>query len=144
MYKVFYFSSRNRFIMSLNNFTLKEFETKNYKELIQEIIDLREMSFDQFKKVRKRKIKEVNFKQPKTGINVDVRHQYTPNQLINFLSKYGFVVEEIFPINLHVYGKSIIEKNDIYKFDIKKNLELESYKNLIPYASTFMIVAKKK
>ena len=102
------------------------------------------MSFDQFKKIKKRKIKGINFKQPKTGINVDVRHQYTPNQLISFLSKYGFVVEEIFPINLHVYGKSIIEKNDIYKFDIKKNLELKSYKNLIPYASTFMIVAKKK
>ena len=139
-------SSRNRLYnaASLNHFTLKEVETKNYKELIQEIIDLREMSFNQFKKIKKRKIKGVNFKQPKTGINVDVRHQYTPNQLISFLSKYGFIVEEIFPINLHVYGKSIIEKNDIFKFDIKKNLKLKNYKNLIPYASTFMSVAKKK
>ena len=53
-------SSRNRLYnaASLNNFTLKEFETKNYKELIQEIIDLREMSFDQFKKVRKEKLRK--------------------------------------------------------------------------------------
>ena len=139
-------SSRNRLynVASLNQFTVKEVEAKNYRELIQEIIDLKEMSFDKFKKIKKRKIKGVNFKQPKTGINVDVRHQYTPNQLISFLNKYGFVVKEIFPINLHVYGKSIIEKNDVFKFDIKKNLELKSYKNLIPHASTFMVVAKKK
>ena len=42
-----------------------------------------------------------------------------------------------------MHGKSIIEKNDVFKFDIK-NLELKSYKNLIPHASTFMVVAKKK
>ena len=139
-------SSRNRLYnaASLNQFTLKEIETKHFKEIIEEIIDLKNLSFEKFKRIKKRKIKEINFKQPKTGIDVDVRHQYTPNQLINFLAKYDFVVKEIFPINLHVYGKSIIEKNNKFKFDIKKNLKSEIYKSLIPYASTFMIVAKKK
>ena len=74
---------------------VKEVEAKNYRELIQEIIDLKEMSFDKFKKIKKEKSR-VNFKQPKTGINVDVRHQYTPNQLISFLNKYGFVVKKYF------------------------------------------------
>ena len=105
-------SSRNRLynVASLNQFTVKEVEAKNYRELIQEIIDLKEMSFDKFKKIKKRKIKGVNFKQPKTGINVDVRHQYTPNQLISFLNKYGFVVEEIFPINLQCMESQLLKK----------------------------------
>ena len=43
-------SSRNRLynVASLNNLR-QRVEAKNYRELIQEIIDLKEMSFDKFK-----------------------------------------------------------------------------------------------
>ncbi len=139
-------SSRNRLFnaVSLNQFTLKEIETNKLKELIEEIIDLKNFKFKKFKKIKKRKIAEIKFKQPKTGIDVDVRHQYTPNQIINFLEKYNFNVQEIFPINLHVYGKSILKENNLYKLKIKENLKSEIYKTFIPHASTFMVVAKKR
>jgi 2-polyprenyl-3-methyl-5-hydroxy-6-metoxy-1,4-benzoquinol methylase len=139
-------SSRNRLFnaVSLNQFTLKEIDTNKLKDLVEEIIDLKNLKFEEFKKIKKRKITEIKFKQPKTGINVDVRHQYTPNQLINFLDKYNFKVEEIFPINLHIYGNSILKKNNLYKLNIKKNLKYEIYKSFIPHASTFMVIAKKK
>lgn len=139
-------SSRNRLFnaVSLNQFTLEEIKTDKLKELIEEIIDLKNLKFEKFKKIKKRKITEIKFKQPKTGINVDVRHQYTPNQLINFLEKYNFAIEEIYPINLHVYGNSILKENNFFKLKIKDNLKNEVYKTFIPHASTFMVVAKKR
>jgi len=139
-------SSRNRLFnaVSLNEFTLKEIKSKKLQGLVEEIIDLKKLDFKKFKKIKKRKIMEIKFKQPKTGIDVDVRHQYTPNQFINFLEKYGFNVQEIFPINLHVYGKSILKKNDIYKLQIKDTVKHDMYQSFIPHASTFMVVAKKR
>ena len=82
-------SSRNRLYnaASLNQFTLKEIETKHFKEIIEEIIDLKNLSFEKFKRIKKRKIKEINFKQPKTGIDVDVRTSIYSQSINQFSSK---------------------------------------------------------
>lgn len=140
-------SSRNRLFnaISMNDYTLKEIKTKMIKDLVEEIINLKKLNLKNLIKTKKKKIFGVDFKQPKTGIDVNKRHQYTPNQLVNFLIDNNFNIVEIFPINLHIFNVSILKENNEFRFEIKKNTKNKNnLLKFIPYASTFMLMARKK
>ena len=141
------FGTRNRLfnLYSLNKFSLNEVKKKTFNKFYEESIALNNLMFNDFIKLKKNSFEEVPFKQPKTGINVDKRHQFSPLQIVDILNRVGFKVIDIHPINYHPvppikYSKEKNFKlfsNFIYKF--KDNNKLP----YIPFASSFMVTARK-
>ena len=141
------FGTRNRLfnLYSLNKFSLNEVKKKTFNKFYEENIALNNLKFNDFIKLKKNSFEEVPFKQPKTGINVDKRHQFSPLQIVDILNRVGFKVIDIHPINYHPvspikYSKEKNFKlfsNFIYKF--KDNNKLP----YIPFASSFMVTARK-
>ena len=141
------FGTRNRLfnLYSLNKFSLNEIKKKSFNKFYEESIALNNLKFKDFIKLKKNSFEEVHFKQPKTGIKVDKRHQFSPLQIVDILNRTGFKVIDIHPINYHPVPpiKYLKEKNFklfsnfIYKYKDKNKL---SY---IPFASSFMVTAKK-
>lgn len=141
------FGTRNRLfnLYSLNKFSLNEIKKKTFNKFYEESIALNNLKFNDFIKLKKNSFEEVPFKQPKTGINVDKRHQFSPLQIVDILNRVGFKVIDIHPINYHPvppikYSKEKNFKlfsNFIYKF--KDNNKLP----YIPFASSFMVTARK-
>ena len=138
--------SRNRLfnLFSLNKFSLKELQKKTFKKFYLESINLNQLDLKNFLKSKKIKFEEVPFKQPKTGINVNKRHQFSPSQLIDVLERYKFKIIEISPVNYHPSTPKIFSTNINYK---KFSNYISFNKNklsLIPFSSSFMVAAKKK
>ncbi len=141
------FGTRNRLfnLFSLNKFSLKELKEKTFKKFYEESIALTQMNFKSFIKLKKNKFNEVLFQQPKTGINVDKRHQFSPIQICEILKRTKWKVIEFYPINYH----PTVPSN--YNFDQKskkfsKLIYLSKDQNKLPYipfASSFMVLAKK-
>lgn len=141
------FGTRNRLfnLFSLNKFSSKEFKEKTFKKFYDESIALSQMDFKSFIRLKKNKFEEVLFQQPKTGINVDKRHQFSPLQINEILKKTGWKVIDFYPINYHPVVPSK------YNFDQKSKkfsnlIYLSGEQNKLPYipfASSFMVVAKK-
>ncbi len=145
-------SSRNRLfnLFSLNEFSKKEIEGSKFKILYREALNCnKSKNLDEFKKFKSDKISIINFKQPNTGINVNVRHQFTPLQLYFTLKNLGYMITDIHPINYHPVVPSIYNternykffSNNIFKKSFKKNFNKLSN---LPFSSSFMITAKKK
>ena len=136
--------SRNRLynLFSLNEFSKKEIKRKTFKDFYFESINLTKLTLRQFLKLRKIKFNEVPFKQPKTVINVDRRHQFSPSQLINLLEGHGFKVVDIVPIKYHPVIPKIYNKNLNYNKISNYILQEENKLSLIPFSSSFMIAAK--
>jgi len=140
------FGTRNRLynLYSLNKFSLNELKKKSFNKFYEESICLGNLSFNKFLKLKKNKFSEVLFKQPKTGINVDKRHQFSPLQLVDILSKNKFRVLEFHPINYHVVPP--IKNNlKIFKHLSNSIFFLKDINKLayIPFSSSFMVIAKK-
>ena len=120
-------------------------DEKSFKKFYEESIALNNLKFKDFIKLKKNNFKEVSFKQPKTGINVDKRHQFSPLQIVDILNKVGFKVIDIHPINYHPvppikYSKEKnfrLFSNFIYKFKDGNKLPY------IPFSSSFMVTARK-
>ena len=107
------------------------------------LLNLNTLKFKDFLKQKKLKFEEASFKQPKTGINVDKRHQFTPSQLIDILERNKFKVIEISPINYHPTTPKIYSSNvNYHKFSNYVTLDKNKL-SLIPFSSSFMIAAKK-
>jgi len=137
--------SRNRLfnLFSLNEFSKKEIRSNVFAELYTESINLNTLKLKDFLKQKKLKFDEASFKQPKTGINVDKRHQFTPSQLIDVLERNKFKVIEISPINYHPTTPKIYSSNvNYHKFSNYVTLDKNKL-SLIPFSSSFMIAAKK-
>ena len=146
--KFIIFGTRNRLfnLFSLNKFSKNEFKKTSFKKFYEESIALNHFEFCNFIKLKKNKFEEVSFKQPKTGVNVDKRHQFSPLQLVNILKKNNWEPLDFYPINYHPvvptkYNKNVenrIFSNYIYLS--KENNKLP----FIPYSSSFMVLAKNK
>ena len=143
---VLVFGTRNRLfnLYSLNDFSLNELKKNNFKKFYQESILLNKLKLNQFIKLKKNSFNAVLFKQPKTGINVDKRHQFSPLQIVDILQKLKFKVLDFHPINFHPVPpskfndkSSALFSNSIYF--LKDNNKLP----YIPFSSSFMIAAKK-
>ena len=102
------------------------------------------MKFSNFIKLKKNKFEEVLFKQPKTGVNVDKRHQFSPLQIVDILKKNNFEPLDFFPINYHpVVPTKYNNSNESRLFS--NLIYLSRDKNKLPYlpfASSFMVLAK--
>ena len=142
------FGTRNRLfnLYSLNNFSLKELKKKTFKNLYQESIYLNKLDLKKFIKLNKSKFEEVNFKQPKTGINVDKRHQFSPLQINDLLKKTNFKLLDLHPINYHPVSPDKYNQNKRFKFFSNFIYYLKD-NNKLPYisnSSSFMVTAQKK
>ena len=84
-------------------------------------------------------------KHTKTGIDVSTRFQYTPLQLIKILKQKGFEAIEIYPIHIHPFSPSFVNKYKEIHYNISNNIQSFAKNNLelIPYASSFMLHVKK-
>ncbi|MDC3307699.1 class I SAM-dependent methyltransferase [Candidatus Pelagibacter sp.] len=141
------FGTRNRLfnLFSLNKFSTNELRKKSFKKFYEESILLNQLQLKDFIKLKKNKFEEVPFKQPMTNINVDKRHQFSPLQLIDVLLKHNFKIIDIHPANYHPVVPSLNVKNKKYKSFAQHIFNLNEKNKLpyIPFASTFMITAKK-
>ena len=140
------FGSRNRLfnLFSLNKFSKEELKKNTFKKFYDESILLNNLKFKDFVKVKKNKFSENLYKQPKTGINVYKRHQFSPLQIIDLLNKKKLKIIDIHPINYHPVlptkfnnKKSQIFSNSIYYLKDDNKLPF------IPFSSSFMVTAKK-
>lgn len=141
------FGTRNRLfnLYSLNNFSLKELKKETFKNLYQESIYLNKLDFKKFIKLNKSKFEQVNFKQPKTGINVDKRHQFSPLQINDLLKKTNFKLIDLHPINYHPVCPDKYYQNKKFKFFSNFIYYLKDNNKLpyIPNSSSFMVTAQK-
>lgn len=142
------FGSRNRLfnLFSLNKFSKLESKYINFNNFYEEAINLTNLRLSKFLKLKKTKFEEVGFKQPKThGVNVEIRHQFSPLQLAGILEKKNFKIIDIYPVNYHPVPVSVFHEDKNYKL-FSKYIYTVSKKNklpMIPFSSTFMVAAKK-
>lgn len=139
-------SVRNRLfnLFSLNDFSEKELQENSFKNFYKESINLNKLSLKNFLKLKKTKFNKSKYNQPKTGnYNIDNRLQFSPLQMIGVLNKYNFETVELFPINYHPTTPKIFRAQSNY-LKIEKYIPKNYSKlSLIPFSSTFIIVAKK-
>ena len=83
--------------------------------------------------------------QVKTGIDVSLRLQYTPLQLIKLLVGAGFEVVDIYPIHIHAVVPQFKDRRPQVHVEISNQLQAHAlqHRELIPHASSFMMHAKK-
>ena len=141
------FGTRNRLfnLYSLNKFSLNEVKKKTFNKFYEESIALNNLKFNDFIKLKKNSFEEVSFKQPKTGINVDKRHQFSPLQIVDILNRVGFKVIDIHPINYHPVPPIKYSKDKNFKLFSNFIYKLKDNNKLpyIPFASSFMVTARK-
>jgi len=145
--KFIIFGTRNRLfnLFSLNKFSENELKRPTFKKFYEECLALNHIKFSNFIKLKKNKFEEVLFKQPKTGINVDKRHQFSPLQLVDILKANNWEPLEFYPINYHpvVPIKNNSEESKFFSNYIY--LSKDSNKlPFIPFSSSFMVLAKNK
>lgn len=141
-------SARNKLfnLFSLNNFTKSELANpKSTKILFEESLKITNLSLKKFIKLKSNLSLSKLKKQPKTTINVNIRHQFTPLQLIKLLNKFKFQVKDLYPINYHPVIPKNFDREDknlrkISNYIIKKFPSID----MIPNSSAFMITAKCK
>lgn len=146
--KFLIFGTRNRLfnLFSLNKFSVNELKRDTFKKFYEESIALTNIKFSNFIKLKKNTFQEVLFKQPKTRVNVDKRHQFSPLQLVNILKKYDWEPLEFYPINYHPVVPLEYHKNEENK-KFSNYIYLNKNNNKLPYipfSSTFMVLAKNK
>ena len=141
------FGTRNRLfnLFSLNKFTQNEINKKSFKKFYEESIALNSLGFNKFVEVKKNRFEEVPFKQPKTGINVDKRHQFSPLQLVDILKRTGFNTIDFHPINYHPVLPTNYMKDINFKIFSNFIYKLKNFNKLpfIPLSSSFMVTARK-
>jgi 2-polyprenyl-3-methyl-5-hydroxy-6-metoxy-1,4-benzoquinol methylase len=140
------FGTRNKLfnLFSLNKFSLNEYEKKKFGQFYKESIWLNNLSLKKFINLKSQNINKASSKQPKTGINVDVRHQFSPLQIIGLLKKENFKVIDFFPINYHPVPPSQL-MTDIERQKFSNYIYYKKVKNklpFIPFSSSFMVLAK--
>ncbi len=140
------FGTRNKLfnLFSLNKFSFSEYEKKKFGQFYKESIWLNNLSLRKFINLKSQNINKASFKQPKTGINVDVRHQFSPLQIIGLLKKENFKVIDFFPINYHPVPPSQL-MTDVERQKFSNYIYFKKIKNklpFIPFSSSFMVLAK--
>ena len=145
--KFIIFGTRNRLfnLYSLNKFSENEFKKTTFKKFYEESIALNRIKFSDFIKLKKNKFEEVSFKQPKTGIDVDKRHQFSPLQLVDILKRNNWEPLDFYPINYHPVAPTKYNGKESKFFSNYIYLSKESNKlPFIPFSSSFMVLAKNK
>lgn len=140
--------SRNRLfnLFSLNDFTGQEIEGGNASALLRESMAIvKAKSLNDLWPVDAAPLPDEELEQTKTGIDVSMRLQYTPVQLIKLLHGAGFEAVDLYPIHIH----GVVPKfKDLYPkvhVDLSNQLQEHGFDHLelIPQASSFMVHARK-
>jgi 2-polyprenyl-3-methyl-5-hydroxy-6-metoxy-1,4-benzoquinol methylase len=140
--------SRNRLfnLFSLNEFTNQEIEANTTSALLREAIAIvKAESLGDLLEVEIPPLPMEDQQQVNTGIDVSVRLQYTPLQIMKLLRDAGFDVLDITPIHIHGVVPRFSALYPEVHVDISTLLQAHSMnrKELITQASSFMIHAQK-
>ena len=141
--------SRNRLfnVFSLNDFTTQEIEEGAIEALLEESIAfVNGAGLAHLLTLDPAPLPQSKLAQARTGIDVPVRRQYTPVQLMKILHDKGFQITDIAPI--HIHGM-VPRFKDLYPeahADISNFLHTYAvdHPELIPQSSSFMIHARKR
>ncbi|RJQ17645.1 class I SAM-dependent methyltransferase [Candidatus Woesearchaeota archaeon] len=143
------FGSRNRLfnLFSLNSFTENERAEKTVDALLEESLALaKNADINNLQKLPSASLPATTKKQAKTGIDVEIRYQYTPAQLIKKLKENGFDIKNVSPIHIHGMIPEVKENHPKIHGTIANMLQSIANNNrrLIPYASSFMTHAVRR
>ena len=139
---------RNRLfnLFSLNEFTSREIEEGSIEALLQESIALANgTDIDDLLTLEPAPIPRSETKQVNTGIDVSVRLQYTPVQLMGLLREAGFDTVDVSAIHIHPAVPRFKDSNAQVHTGLSTMLHKYSldHRELIPQASSFMIHGRK-
>jgi 2-polyprenyl-3-methyl-5-hydroxy-6-metoxy-1,4-benzoquinol methylase len=141
--------SRNRLfnLFSINAFTLEEIDRGAAALLLREAVAMaRGASLDELAATEAATLQDAEAKHQDTGVGVSTRFQYTPVQLMGMVIAEGLVVEQLYPVHIHGVPPAFKERRPEVHVGIATLLQefaLEGA-SLIPYASTFMLHARKE
>lgn len=144
--------SRNRLynLLSLNEFTKNEMDLGATDLLTQEALTLtqttdREQLLDTLRHL------PVNMSQmekhpPTTGIEIAVRYQFTPAELIQMTEKFGFRATDVYAVHYQGLHPSLKNQYPEIHFSIANHMQelAKNHFSLLPYASTFMLKLELK
>ena len=144
--------SRNRLfnIVSLNEFSIREVELGTIESLIRESACIRaaRSQKDLVETISSLETPAAKIEEhPNTGIEVATRWQFTPAELTRILTKRGFATESVHAVNFHAVpaGCELLPGatnagNALSKATYE---EWNHDYRLIPYSSSFVIVARR-
>jgi 2-polyprenyl-3-methyl-5-hydroxy-6-metoxy-1,4-benzoquinol methylase len=142
--------SRNRLfnVVSLNEFTQIEIELSLIERFVAQAMALR-LSANQAEGLEALRPFEGVDPQPrshpKTGVDVTVRYQFTPGDLVARARACGFVPQTLYPVHYHgipvVFGEE--QKRLHAELTAIIDREAPADQRLLPYCSTFVLDARK-
>ncbi len=142
--------SRNRLfnIFSLNDYTRMECTQSSIRELLEEAIVLANAKngVDVIEQLISLDSPLPRLAQhPLTKVDVTVRHQYTPGELVHLLQKLGFKTVNLYPVHYQAFLPQFKSDFPNLHVDIANLIQglVVQCPYLIPYCSTFMIQAVK-
>ncbi|WP_406700182.1 class I SAM-dependent methyltransferase [Singulisphaera sp. Ch08] len=141
--------SRNRLfnMVSINAFTLEELTAGAADLLLREAVALAGgASLDELAESDTVRLQDTETTHPYTGVGVSTRFQYTPVQLMKLVIASGLCVEQIYPVHIHGVPPAFKQQQPEVHVAIANRLQefaLDGI-SLVPYASTFMLHARKE
>lgn len=137
--------SRNRLfnVISFNEFTAMEKSLGVLEALIEESISFESSEIgDLFEKLlTHERINHQPTTHPSTGIDVDLRYQFTPSELIFRARRYGFVPNAVYPVHFHALPLRIKVESPALHADIASavgDLGQRDHR-LVPHSSSFVL-----
>jgi 2-polyprenyl-3-methyl-5-hydroxy-6-metoxy-1,4-benzoquinol methylase len=145
----FVLGSRNRLfnIFSLNSFTLEEIDSGVANLLLREATALvAATSPAALAELEVAPLQKLRGEQARTGIDVSIRYQFTPAQLIKMLRTRGFVIKQLYPIHVHGIPPAFKEHHPATHTSISNLLQKHAHEHvsLVPYSSSFILHADKE
>jgi 2-polyprenyl-3-methyl-5-hydroxy-6-metoxy-1,4-benzoquinol methylase len=141
--------SRNRLfnIFSINSFTTEEINNNTANLLLREAIALVSgIGFSTLAGMDTVPLQKHNKDCTHTGIDVSIRYQFTPVQLIKMLMSQGFCIKQLYPIHIHAVPTVFKDEHPEIHTTISNLLQNYAYEDIsiIPCSSSFMLHAKKE
>jgi 2-polyprenyl-3-methyl-5-hydroxy-6-metoxy-1,4-benzoquinol methylase len=145
----FVLGSRNRLfnILSLNSFTLEEINSGMATQLLREATVLASgISVAALAGSDAAPLQKPCGEQPRTGIDVSIRHQFTPVQLTRMLNALGFVIKHLYPVHIHGVPPAFKVHHPETHTSISNLLQnyADEHVSLVPFSSSFMLHAEKE
>jgi SAM-dependent methyltransferase len=143
--------SRNRIfnIVSLNEFTQMEVRLGTVELLLSEAVALNTSASQEAAFASLRRLERIDpqpDQHPLTEIQVNVRHQFSPADLVYRLRSLGFTPKMVFPVHFH--GLSPAVKSDHPEFHAQLAHAVAEIgiadQRLVPFCSTFVIEVRKE
>lgn len=144
--------SRNRLfnLSSLNDYTRLEMDAGTINALMDECIAL---SHDDtpFAKLAQSLSKGGDLlpqptNHPNTGVDVSIRSQYTPGELIGLIDKYGLTAQNIYPIHYHAMPIQVMRRHS----ELHNEVAASQFRvgltdcGMVPRSSSYVLALRKE